>query len=199
MYLWAKLFKKIQAQAVLGSSIDRTSKIEPGSNIVRVKMGRHSFCGYYCEISNANIGSFTSISDYVIIGGGTHPIDWVSMSPVFYEGRDSVRKKYAQHQRPAPLNTNIGHDVWIGHGVHIKQGVNIGTGAVVGMGSIVTRDVAPYSIVAGCPAKQIKMRFEVEVIQGLLKSKWWDYSDAKLEDLAPYVTDPNSFLERLGK
>jgi acetyltransferase-like isoleucine patch superfamily enzyme len=199
IYVYAKIFKKMRGKAIIDSVIDSSSKIEAGSNIANTQMERFSFCGYDCEISNTSIGAFTSISDSVIIGGGTHPVDWVSMSPVFYAGRDSVKKKFAEHERPESLRTKIGHDVWIGHGVHIKQGVEIGTGAVVGMGSIVTRDVKPYTIVAGSPARVIKMRFEDDIIEGLLATKWWAFSDEELDELAPFMTNPRMFLERIQK
>jgi len=187
----------MRLSSIKASNIHPSSKIESGSNIVNVHMDRHSFCGHNCEISNAKIGAFTSISDNVIIGGGTHPVDWVSMSPVFYKGRDSVRKKYAEHHRPEPLQTGVGHDVWIGHGVHIKQGVEIGTGAVVGMGSIVTKDVEPYAIVAGCPAKLIRKRFDDNLVKLLLESQWWMFEDKKLMEYAKDFNDPLRFIERV--
>ena len=83
----------------------------------------------------------------------------VSTSPVFYSGRDSVKAKFSKHERKK-YNTVIGHDVWIGQNIRIKQGVNIGTGAIIGMGSIVTKDVPPYNIYAGNPAKFIRKRFD---------------------------------------
>ena len=126
-----------------------------------------------------------------------HPVDWVSMSPVFYSGRDSVRKKFSQFDRPADKTTNIGSDVWIGDGAIIKQGVNIGVGAVIGMGSIVTKDVPPYTIVAGNPAHPIRKRFSDDVISRLLESRWWEKSDKELESLAADIKDPEAFLNKL--
>ena len=92
-YLLAKVLKKIRGSAIVNSKIHKTSKVESGSHIVNTVFDRHSFCGYDCEIFNCDIGSFCSIANNVIIGGGMHPIDWVSTSPVFYEGRDSVKLK----------------------------------------------------------------------------------------------------------
>lgn len=101
-----------------------------------------------------------------------HPVDWVATSPVFYEGRDSVRAKFSEHKRKTPQKTIIEHDVWIGQGACIKQGVKIGTGAVIGMGGVVTKDVLLYSIVGVVPAKFIRKRFDEDIISTLLKSKW---------------------------
>ena len=114
-----------------GSTLGHGSKVEAGSSFAASTMGRHSFCGYDCEIVGADIGHFCSIANCVMIGGGQHPVDWVGMSPVFYEGRDSVAKKFSAFARPAPRRVAIGSDVWIGHRAIILQGVKIGDGAVV--------------------------------------------------------------------
>lgn len=195
VYLWAKILKKIQGSALKNSSIHSTSKVESGCNIVNTTMDRHSFCGYDCEIVNCEIGAFTSIANGVIIGGGMHPIDWVSMSPVFYEGRDSVKTKFSVHKRESVKSTSIGNDVWIGRNALIKQGVSIGTGAVVGMGSVVTKDVPPYTIVAGNPARVIRMRFEENTINELLKSEWWKMSDSELDKFTYTFNNPVEFLK----
>ena len=170
-YYWAKFFKKIKSKAVYKSKIHSTSKIEAGSEIQYSSFDKHSFCGYNCEINYAQIGSFCSIANGVIIGGGKHPINWVGMSPVFYEGKDSVKTKFSTFKREKPLLTTIGNDVWIGRNVIIKEGVTIGHGSVIGMGSIVTKDVLPYSIVGGNPAKLIRMRFDNN-INGVLGWKF---------------------------
>lgn len=198
-YYWSKLLKKIRLSAITNSKIHPASKIESGSNIVNVIMDKYSFCGYDCEISNAEIGSFCSIANNVIIGGGMHPMDWVSTSPVFYEGRDSVKKKYSTFKRNQDKKTFIEHDVWIGQYAQIKQGVTIGTGAVIGMGSIVTKDIDPYSIVAGNPAKLIRKRFDDDIINELLKSNWWDFDDARLNKLSRYIKNPKEFINYINK
>lgn len=195
--IFSKALKKARLSAINNSQIHATSKVESGCTIYKVKMARYSFCGYNCEIVNCEIGSFTSIANNVIIGGGMHPMDWVSMSPVFYEGRDSVKAKFSKHSRKPMKKTTIGHDVWIGHSSLIKQGVNIGTGAVIGMGSVVTKDVEPYSIVAGNPAKEIRKRFNEAAIVQLLSSKWWDYDDIRLKELAIYFNNTTEFLNNI--
>jgi acetyltransferase-like isoleucine patch superfamily enzyme len=121
------------------------------------------------------------------------------MSPVFYEGRDSVKAKFAEHKREPAKRTTIGNDVWIGQNVLIKQGVKIGTGAVVGMGSIVTKDIVPYSVVAGNPAKEIRKRFDSEIIKQLLRSNWWDFDDNKLKKTGYLFNNPVKFINELRK
>jgi len=194
-YYWSKLFKKLKSKAIVNSNVHKTSKIEAGSEIVNSNFNKHSFCGYNCEIINVEIGSFSSIANHVIIGGGMHPIDWVSTSPVFYKGKDSVKAKFSEFEREVPRRTTIGNDVWIGECALIKQGITIGHGAVIGMGSVVTKDVAPYTIVGGCPAKVIRSRFTADIVAALLESKWWDLPEDKLRFYATEIKTPVEFLK----
>lgn len=194
-YYWAKLFKKIKSKAIYKSSIHSTSKIEAGSEILYSSFDKHSFCGYNCELYHASIGSFCSIANGVVIGGGKHPLNWVGMSPVFYEGKDSVKAKFSRFKREKPLVTYVGNDVWIGRNAIIKEGVNIGHGSVIGMGSVVTKDVLPYSIVGGNPARLIRMRFDSDTIDNLIKSEWWNMEEHILVKVAENIKDPAAFLE----
>ena len=198
-YFYAKIIKKIQGKAIVDSKIDYTSKVESGSQIVRSEFGRYSFCGYDCQIINCTVGAFTSISNNVVIGGASHPMDWVSMSPVFYKGRDSVKKKFSNNIRKSDLRTIVGNDVWIGESVLIKQGIKIGDGAVIGMGSIVTKDVEPYCVVAGNPAKVLKKRFNENIVELLISIKWWNFDDDKISRYAEFITDPNLFISEVIK
>lgn len=197
VYYWSKFLKKLRGPAIRGSQVGRGSKVEAGSAFLNSTMGRYSFCGYDCEISSADIGDFCSIANYVAIGGGQHPIDWVGTSPAFYQGRDSVTKKLSNFPRPEPKRVIIGSDVWIGYRAVIMQGVSIGHGAVIGTGAIVTRDVEPYSIVVGMPARHLRYRFENELRAALLASRWWECDDAMLAACAHEIRDPKKFLEAL--
>lgn len=198
-YIWSKALKKLRGRAVRKSLIHPSAKIEAGSSFLRSDIGRHSFCGYNCEISFASIGHFTSIANHVAIGGGRHPLEWAGMSPVFYEGRDSVKKKFSNFPRPEPKKVIIGSDVWIGYRAIIMQGVTVGHGAVIGAGSVVTRDVPPYAIVAGVPAREVGYRFNEEIKETLLASRWWERSDRVLDRVAEHIRDPETFLIRLSK
>lgn len=169
-YLGARFALKVRGAAVINSKVDKTSHIGSGTNFVSSEIGAMSYCGHDCGIIQCKIGKFCSIANYVIIGGDEHPVDWVSTSPAFYDG-GGMKIKLSHHKRTERKTTIIGNDVWIGNGSFIKQGVTIGTGAVIGMGSVVTRDVEPYDIVAGCPAKSIRKRFDDITIEKLLQSE----------------------------
>lgn len=195
-YIWARLFNKIRGKAIRSSVISPLSSVLAGSNVINSTMERHSYCGYNCTIVNAEIGSFTSIADNVIIGAASHPYNWISTSPVFYDVKDVLNKKYAFLKYEASEHpTFIGNDVWIGFGALIKPGIKVEDGAVIGMGSVVTKDVGPYSIVAGNPAKEIKKRFDQETINELLTLKWWLFDDNKLSKLGQFIDNPTKFIE----
>lgn len=197
VYLWNKALKKLRGSAIVNSSIHPTSKVEAGCQIINTVMNKYSFCGYDCKIINCTIGAFCSIADGVIIGGARHPIEWVSTSPVFYSGKDSVKKKFSEYERSKDKSTIIGNDVWIGDRAIIKAGVHIADGAVIGMGSVVTKDVAPYEIWAGNPARLIRKRFEEKIINQLENSNWFVYDDTEISDLAEYIRNPEEFVKKL--
>jgi acetyltransferase-like isoleucine patch superfamily enzyme len=195
----AKVLKKARLSAVKDSTVHPTSKLESGTSFHASTLGRHSFCGYDCDIAHADIGSFVSIANGVIIGGGRHPMEWTGMSPVFYEGSDSVKTKLSTHARMPPKRVFIGHDVWIGRSAIILPGVEVGHGAVVGAGAVVTKPVPPYAIVAGNPARLIRHRFSEAVIARLLAAQWWKLDEERLSRFAVHITDVGRFLDMIEK
>lgn len=140
-------------------------------------MGYGTYICNNCHIEG-NIGRFCSVAQDVKNSLGIHPITapYVSSSPMFFSLRKQTGKTFAKKQLFDELKDpiEIGHDCWIGQGAFIVGGVKIGTGAVVLAGAVVTKDVPPYSIVGGVPAKVVKYRYDEETIDFLLKSEWWN-------------------------
>jgi len=198
LYYYAKFLKKIRGSAILNSNIGYDSKIEPGSSFINSRIEKHSYVGYDSTIINTRIGSFCSIANNVKIGGATHPVHFVSTSPVFLSHKDSVKEKFAYHDFLPEIYTDIGHDVWIGENALIKSGVSIGIGSVIGMGSVVTKDVPAYAIVAGNPAKIIKFRFDPNMVDALLASEWWKMGKENLKKYGKFFNDPKKLLSALG-
>ncbi|EGQ7964052.1 CatB-related O-acetyltransferase [Vibrio vulnificus] len=145
-----------------------------------------------------SIGAFCNISaDNVHIAGGNHPLSTVSTHAFFFHDKYRFISKnqsidgYANNGRII-----IGNDVWIGANVSILPGVKIGDGAVLAAGAVVNKDVPPYAIVGGVPARIIKYRFDEETIVALLELAWWEWSDEKIKDNTPHMWDPKVLLEK---
>lgn len=140
-----------------------------------VQLGDYSYFAMNAHAANVSIGKFCSIGPNFCCGLGIHPIDGISTSPYFYRG------KVEEHK-----HTTIGNDVFIGANVTVLDGVTIGDGAVIGAGAVVTKDIPPYAIAVGVPAKVKKYRFDEETIQKLLEKEWWNGTleeIAKLKDM----------------
>ena len=142
------------------------------------EIGKRTSVGRFSKIRDSKIGTYNSISWDVTIGAVSHPMDRISMHAFTYRKQFGISDKDIMIPQKT---TRIGNDVWIGYGAIILSGVTIGDGAIIGAGAVVTKDVEPYTVVAGVPAKVIKKRFEDEVIEKLLLLKWWEFSDEKLK------------------
>lgn len=164
-----------------------------------------SYCSFDCHIIKAKIGKFTSIGPRVYIGYSTHPTkNWVTTHPAFYMDLQSVLK-YSFHQGEEPLFNawkeaipaylvEIGNDVWIGGDVRIMDGIKIGNGAIIAAGAVVTKNVPPYAIVGGVPAKIIKYRFTSEEIEFLQNFEWWDKPIKWIKQNYQKFSDIGSFI-----
>ena len=143
-----KFLRLINRPALRGCQIDKTAKVGTGSNCIRVQMGRYSYMGKNNSIANTTIGSFCSIASYCAIGGGAHPVDMVSTSPVFYGGKNVLGQNFGTIIKEINNSVTIGNDVWIGEGVFINDGITVGDGAIIGAHSVVTHDIPAYAVVA---------------------------------------------------
>jgi len=164
-------------------------------------LGAYSYVQAGSAVYNSDIGSFCSIAENVTIGLGGHPTFMVSTSPVFYDNTQPLPRSFTQERvfAEASPRTIIGADVWIGQGAIIKAGVRIGVGAVIGSASMVTNDVPPYTIAAGNPCRPIRQRFADDTCRRLIESRWWDFHESKLMNLAPLFSNPDAFLAAIGQ
>ena len=179
------------------AKISKYAAIGKGVKFYRSSIGEHSYISKSCFVESTDIGKFCSIAADCYIGGASHPIDWVSTSPVFCSGGNVLRTHFSQHPFDPFSKTCIGNDVWIGYGSIIKAGITIADGAIIGAGSVVTKNVGPYEIWAGNPAKLIRKRFDDETIAKIKNSQWWNYSEDKLRLAAEKFADVNEFINEV--
>jgi hypothetical protein len=146
-------------------------------------MGDYSYCDRYADIANAWIGKFANIASFVRIGATDHPMDRASMHHFLYRSPDywdNVEIDQDWFEKRASRRVTIGHDTWIGHNAQIKPEITIGHGAIVASGAVVTKDVAPFTIVAGVPATPMRERFDRKISERLIALSWWNWSHDQL-------------------
>lgn len=158
-------------------------RIQRSVVIRKSTINEYSYIGHNTNINNTTIGKYCSFSKNIIIGIGTHPTNFVSTSPLFFTVRNGTGYSWITEDKfddtPAPVT--IGNDVWVGLNSSIMGGVTVGNGAIIAAHSVVTKDVPPYAIVGGVPAKIIKYRFSEEIIAQLEELKWWDMPEEVLK------------------
>lgn len=155
------------------------------NRLENVTLGRYSYTGEFCILQNVVVKNFSNIAAMVRIGATDHPIERPTLHHFTYRRKMfglAEEDDVEFFKQRASRVTTIGHDTWIGHGAIIKPGITLGNGCVVGSGAVVTKDVEPYSIVVGNPAKVLKYRFTPEQIESLEKIQWWDWSSELIQE-----------------
>lgn len=195
-----------------GLHIDRDAKVlslrfEAPARLFAIKASALTIGAWSYVQPGATMGGTVSIGRYCSIASDfravlpSHPTDWLSTSTAQYSRRQfgfwmPEDVPVLRRDQPKP-SASIGNDVWIGGNVTVLKGVSIGDGAIVGTGSVVTRDVPPYSIVGGVPAKIIRMRFEPEMVQRMQRVRWWQY-DRNAMGSVPF-DHPNAALDEIER
>ena len=185
------------------STFGRYCEIGQGSRVQHTVMGDYSYCDRLCDIANAEIGKFANIASFVRLGASDHPLDRASLHHFMYRSAyywpdeaDDAAWFAARRAR----RVVIGHDTWIGHNAQVKPEVTVGHGAVVAAGAVVTKDVAPFMIVAGVPAKPMRERLPGPVAERKMALAWWDWDHERLRAaLADFrALNAEAFLEKYG-
>lgn len=203
-FLW-KLFLKIKnptctLKAVeIGLDIKLGKKItlQQGCFVYSKKIGNYTFINKNCVIEKSveSIGSFCSIAYGCKLGLANHPTDWVSTHPFAYDKKYGFVEKTKHEIAATAPKCVIGNDVWMGANAIILAGVKIGDGAIIGANAFVNKDVEPYSIVTGTPAKHQKFRFDKKTIDQLKKVEWWNWSEQKLKENIELFNHPEHFID----
>jgi len=175
--------------------LEEGAKLYGPYSIDNAQIGKGTYISTNSIISMAKIGRFCSIGPNLVCGYGIHPTDGLSTSPAFYStmkqnGMTFSSENKIEERKPI----KIGNDVFIGMNVSILDGVTIGDGAVIAAGAVVNKDVEPYSIVGGVPAKHIKYRFSKEQINSLLKIQWWNFDNERLQQVEKNFFNIDKFI-----
>ena len=200
--------KKITHKHVsLFSLWDKKSSFTPythvlsGAKLNNTKVGKYSRVGVNVNVNNADIGNYTAIGKDSILGLGQHPTNYLTSHSIFYK-----RGNWGWHDdwiAPIEFDDNkrihIGNDVWIGRHCMVMDGVTIGDGVTVAAGAVVTKDIPPFAIVGGVPAKVIKYKFSQEMIDRLEEIQWWNLPDADITKVIGLFHTKNPTIEDLDK
>jgi phosphonate metabolism protein (transferase hexapeptide repeat family) len=177
--------KKLSSEPSIGKDVHLTNaqlgpwtEVGDYTHLENVVLDAFSYCGQFCFMQNTRVGKFSNIAAAVRLGPTMHPLDRPTLHHFTYRrvmfGLDETDDVEFFRERTSRITT-IGHDTWLGHGVIVMPGLAVGHGAVIGSGAVVTKDVAPWTIVGGVPAKFIRRRFTPELGAALEAIAWWDW------------------------
>ena len=172
----------------IDSTVGRYCEIGRGSRINNSIIGDYSYCDRYTDIANASVGKFSNIASFVRIGASDHPLDRASLPHFQYRSDDywdNTAADNAWFEKRENRISYIGHDTWLGHNAQIKPDITIGHGAVIASGAVVTKSVSPYTIVAGVPAKPLRVRLARRLANKMIELAWWDWDHDKIEECLP--------------
>ena len=189
--------------SVTDTSFGRYCELGAGTRIAHSRLGDYSYTDRYADIANTTVGKFANIAAFVRIGATDHPLHTASCHHFLYRSADywddaENDAEFFAHRKSR--RSVIGHDTWIGNGAMIKPEVTLGDGAVVAAGAVVTKDVAPYTIVAGTPARVLRLRQPPAIAERIIALAWWDWPHERLRDtLLDFRSLPvAAFLEKYG-
>ena len=203
--------KKLSSEPTIAPSasvrdcrLGRYTEVGARTVLAETAMGDYSYVVNDANIIYATIGKFVSIAAMTRINPGNHPMQRATQAHFTYRASayfEGAEDDAAFFDWRRSFHITIGHDVWIGHGAIVLPGRNIGVGAVVAAGAVVTNDVAPYTIVAGNPARPIRRRFTPEIEARLLRLAWWDWSHEQLHAALPdfRALSVEAFVEKYGR
>jgi acetyltransferase-like isoleucine patch superfamily enzyme len=196
-----RYFKPISILSFWDSTVkfNRDVLIQAFTRLSNAHINSYSRVRAFSTVYNCKIGSFSIIGAYSRIGLGRHPLNLISTNLIFYKKNQISNKFYNSIVFDEFLPTEIGNDVWIGEGTTIIGGVKVGDGAVVAARSVVTKDVPPYAIVGGVPAKIIKYRFSEELVEKLLEVKWWNLDENTIKKNIELFTKFNFSKDDLSR
>jgi len=188
---------------IMNSSLSGNLFLGLSSCINRSDLGRYVGVSYFSYLADTCTGNYCTFGSRISVGAFSHPTNFLTVHEVGYRntvesyGETMLASDSPGYLEARSVKTEIGNDVWVGDNSVILKGVKIGNGAIVAAGSIVTKDVAPYSIVGGNPARIIRMRFSDDIVEKIQATKWWEHSMKELEGV-PFENIDLS-LDILGK